>query len=150
MPRIKFKTIRNRVNTLVNTDLSNLDFDGLAQDGKTSKAHAEILEMCRNLNKFERSLKAAEDDYVTSYASKRLNNIFGKLVDSCDGDVDKATEALALVVTNFTKEVKANKHDHVPDTPDTQNQTKVEEKDTNVENDSKIKESAKENNHNAT
>lgn len=147
MPKIKFKTIKNRVNVLVNTDLSNLDFDGLAQDGKTSKVHSEILEMCRNLNKFERSLKTAEDDYVTSYASKRLNNIFGKLVDSCDGDVDKATEALALVVTNFTKEVKANKHDHVSDA---QNQTKVEEKDTNAENDSKIKESAKENNHDAT
>lgn len=108
MVQVKIKTIKNKVEALTKIDLTNLNFEGLADDGKNSKIHQDVLDISRELYRFVRELKTAEKQYADNFVSSQLADVFGKLVDLYNGDITKAITAINLVVDNIVNRINQN------------------------------------------
>lgn len=95
---MKITTLQTKVKALAKLNLNDLDFQGLSADGQHTQIEPQLVEIKKELANFSRRLRNQEKKYLQKASQKRLNNIFGKLLDQCDGDAQKALTALEASV----------------------------------------------------
>ena len=103
---MKITTLQTKVKALAKLNLNDLDFQGLSADGQHTQIEPQLVEIKKELANFSRRLRNQEKKYLQKASQERLNNIFGKLLDQCDGDAQKALTALEASVNA----VAAQKH----------------------------------------
>lgn len=101
---MKIKTVQNKVNALMKLNLSDLDFEGVTEDGQHTNIDADIQDIRKSLSRFSRQLKEQERKYVDHKFDHQLKSTFGKLTDYYNGDVNRALSAMDFAVNNMTKE----------------------------------------------
>ena len=95
---MKITTLQTKVKALAKLNLNDLDFQGLSADGQHTQIEPQLVEIKKELANFSRRLRNQEKKYLQKASQERLNNIFGKLLDQCDGDAQKALTALEASV----------------------------------------------------
>lgn len=114
---MKITTLQTKVKALAKLNLNDLDFQGLSADGQHTQIEPQLVEIKKELANFSRRLRNQEKKYLQKASQKRLNNIFGKLLDQCDGDAQKALTALEASV-NAVAAQNNKVNNVVPKAPD--------------------------------
>lgn len=114
---MKITTLQTKVKALVKLNLNDLDFQGLSADGQHTQIEPQLVEIKKELANFSRRLRNQEKKYLQKASQERLNNIFGKLLDQCDGDAQKALAALEASV-NAVAAQKKQVNNATPKAPD--------------------------------
>lgn len=114
---MKITTLQTKVKALAKLNLNDLDFQGLSADGQHTQIEPQLVEIKKELANFSRRLRNQEKKYLQKASQERLNNIFGKLLDQCDGDAQKALAALEASV-NAVATQKHKVNNAAPKVPD--------------------------------
>lgn len=114
---MKITTLQTKVKALAKLNLNDLDFQGLSDDGQHTQIEPQLVEIKKELANFSRRLRNQEKKYLQKASQERLNNIFGKLLDQCDGDAQKALTALEASV-NAVAAQKNEVNNAAPKVPD--------------------------------
>ena len=114
---MKITTLQTKVKALAKLNLNDLDFQGLSADGQHTQIEPQLVEIKKELANFSRRLRNQEKKYLQKASQERLNNIFGKLLDQCDGDAQKALTALEASV-NAVAAQKNKVNNAAPKAPD--------------------------------
>ena len=114
---MKITTLQTKVKALAKLNLNDLDFQGLSADGQHTQIEPQLVEIKKELANFSRRLRNQEKKYLQKASQERLNNIFGKLLDQCDGDAQKALTALEASV-NAVAAQKNKVNNASPKVPD--------------------------------
>lgn len=114
---MKITTLQTKVKALAKLNLNDLDFQGLSADGQHTQIEPQLVEIKKELANFSRRLRNQEKKYLQKASQKRLNDIFGKLLDQCDGDAQKALTALEASV-NAVAAQKNKVNNAAPKAPD--------------------------------
>lgn len=114
---MKITTLQTKVKALAKLNLNDLDFQGLSADGQHTQIEPQLVEIKKELANFSRRLRNQEKKYLQKASQERLNDIFGKLLDQCDGDAQKALTALEASV-NAVAAQKNKVNNAAPKAPD--------------------------------
>lgn len=100
---MKIKTIQTKVAALTKLNLDELDFEGLAANGKETKVSPEIKAIKKELSRFSRQLTQQEKKYLDQKFDHQLKMIFGQWVDFYNGDATKALAAMTSAVNGSAR-----------------------------------------------